>query len=143
MTMKNEAGLTLVEILAALVILGIIFVSFMTIFPKMNHFNERTESKLVTMNLAKQELAELKESPSLLTSERKLKNSTTAEPYETYDFSQADYIVEVDCYDTQPGSKPNYTCSDPAKEPRLHRMHIRVKENGKVTSESFGYLEIR
>ena len=52
----NEKGMTLVEILAALVILGIVFVGFMTIFPQMTNFNEKTESKLETMNLAQNEV---------------------------------------------------------------------------------------
>ena len=49
---KGESGLTLVEVLAALVILGIVFIGFMMIFPQMTMFNKRTETKLETMNLA-------------------------------------------------------------------------------------------
>lgn len=55
--MNNEKGLTLVEVLAALVILGIVFVGIMTIFPQMTLFNQKTEAKLDTMNLARQEMA--------------------------------------------------------------------------------------
>ena len=54
---NNEKGLTLVEVLAALVILSILFVGIMTIFPQMTLFNEKTETKLDTMNLARQEMA--------------------------------------------------------------------------------------
>lgn len=54
---KTEKGLTLVEVLAALVILGIVFVGVMTIFPQMTTFNAKTEVKLDTMNLARQEMA--------------------------------------------------------------------------------------
>jgi len=141
--MTNEKGLTLVEVLAALVILGIVFVGFMTIFPQMNLFNQRTETKIVTMNLAKQELADIKESPSRLTSDRRMKNSTPSEPYETYSFQQTDYDVQVDCFDEQASDKSIYACSDTAPFPLLHKIHIRVKENGKLTSESFGYVELR
>lgn len=56
---SNEKGLTLVEVLAALVILGILFVGIMTIFPQMTLFNEKTEAKLDTMNLARQEMAKI------------------------------------------------------------------------------------
>ena len=45
--------MTLVEILAALVILGMVFIGFMTVFPQMTAFNEKTGDKLETMNLAK------------------------------------------------------------------------------------------
>lgn len=53
MRAKDEKGMTLVEVLAALVILGIVFVGFMTIFPQMSNFNSKTEAKLETMNLVK------------------------------------------------------------------------------------------
>ncbi|WP_275669722.1 type IV pilus modification PilV family protein [Planococcus salinus] len=56
---KNEQGLTLVEVLAALVVLGILFVGIMTIFPQMTVFNAKTETKLDTMNLARQEVAKI------------------------------------------------------------------------------------
>lgn len=55
----NDKGLTLVEVLAAVVILGILFVGIMSIFPQMTLFNAKTETKLDTMNLARQEMAEL------------------------------------------------------------------------------------
>ena len=55
----DETGLTLIEILAALVILGIVFIGFMLIFPQMTIFNEKTETKLKTMNIAKQEMADI------------------------------------------------------------------------------------
>ena len=54
---QSESGMTLVEILAALVILGIVFIGFMTVFPQMTAFNQKTDDKLETMNLAKKELA--------------------------------------------------------------------------------------
>lgn len=56
---KNEKGLSLVEVLAAIAILGIAFVGIMTIFPQMTAFNAKTEIKLDTMNLARQEMASL------------------------------------------------------------------------------------
>ena len=56
---KNEKGLSLVEVLAAIAILGIAFVGIMTIFPQMTIFNAKTETKLDTMNLARQEMANI------------------------------------------------------------------------------------
>jgi prepilin-type N-terminal cleavage/methylation domain-containing protein len=60
---RDEKGLTLVEILATLVILGIVFIGIMTLFPQMTLFNERTEVKLDTMNVARQETSVLKTIP--------------------------------------------------------------------------------
>ncbi|EMF45289.1 hypothetical protein B481_3139 [Planococcus halocryophilus Or1] len=55
----NNKGLSLVEVLAAVVILGILFVGIMSIFPQMTLFNAKTETKLDTMNLARQEMAKI------------------------------------------------------------------------------------
>lgn len=55
----NDRGLTLVEVLAAVVILGILFVGIMSIFPQMTLFNAKTATKLDTMNLARQEMVEI------------------------------------------------------------------------------------
>lgn len=57
--LENEKGLTLVEVLAALAIIGIVFVGIMTIFPQMTLFNAKTETKLDTMNLAREEMANI------------------------------------------------------------------------------------
>ncbi|MFC7364702.1 MULTISPECIES: type IV pilus modification PilV family protein [Bhargavaea] len=63
MQFRDEKGLTLVEILATLVILGIVFIGIMTLFPQMTLFNERTEVKLDTMNVARQETSFIKSIP--------------------------------------------------------------------------------
>lgn len=56
---SNAKGLTLVEVLAALVILGILFTGIMTVFPQMTIFNSKTEAKLDTMNIAREEMAKI------------------------------------------------------------------------------------
>lgn len=140
MRVNNEKGITLVEILAALVILGIVFISFMTIFPQMNNINNRTETKLVTMNIAKQELAKLKGPPSRLDPNKKIKNSMSPDLFETYDLSEGNYNILVDCYDTQ-----SQTCSgtgETSRKPKLYKIHIKVEKDGKLNSETFGYLEL-
>ncbi|HLG27078.1 MAG TPA: type II secretion system protein [Paenisporosarcina sp.] len=65
----RQNGLSLVEVLAALVLLGIVFVGIMTIFPQMTLFNERTDAKLDTMNLARLEMQHLQEASVELTDE--------------------------------------------------------------------------
>jgi len=141
--LKNDRGMTLVEVLAALAILGIVFVGFMTIFPQMNNVNNRTETKLVTMNIAKQELAKLKGSPSPLGPDEKIKNSMSPNLFETYDLSRDNYNILVDCYDT--GSQ---TCSgegetEANRKSELYKIHIKIKKNGKLISETFGYIELK
>ena len=137
---KEETGLTLVEVLAALVLLSIVFIGFMTIFPQMNNVNNRTEAKLVTMNIAKQELAMLKDSPSRLDPDKKIKNSMSPDLFETYDLSVDDYNILVDCYDTE-----SQTCSavgETSRKPKLYKIHLKIEKDGKLNSETFGYLEL-
>ena len=136
----NESGLTLVEILASLVILGIVFVSFMTIFPQMTLFNERTETKLETMNEARIVLEEYRN-----------------EKWKTKNLSAPRFNAQNGWWiDTQP-PKPNITVKikqDPDEGPdlttelkpgvvRLHRLQVQIKKNDEVISESFGYVQVR
>ncbi|AXH99323.1 prepilin-type N-terminal cleavage/methylation domain-containing protein [Sporosarcina sp. PTS2304] len=142
---RSEEGMSLVEVLAALFILGIVFISFMTIFPQMISVNERTETKLQTMNIAKTELVELKDDTSdNLKAENKSKSSTGPGDFETYTYSKpSGVIVEIDCYNVG-----NETCSgvgsDPAvRQEELYKIHIKIKKNENIISETFGYLELK
>ncbi|MBO0587108.1 prepilin-type N-terminal cleavage/methylation domain-containing protein [Sporosarcina sp. E16_8] len=136
----GEGGLTLVEVLAALVIIGIVFIGFMSIFPQMNNINNRTETKLVTMNIAKQELTKLKGAPTRLNPDKRIMNSKSPYFFETYDLSEGNYDILVDCYDTQ-----FQTCSgagETSRIPKLYKIHIKVEKDGKLNSETFGYLKL-
>ncbi|MBD7983020.1 type II secretion system protein [Sporosarcina sp. Sa2YVA2] len=133
--LSNERGLMLVEILAALVILGIVFVGFMTIFPQMTKFNEKTYSKLETMNLARKELDSAKENglPSICSKE-KSDICTIIKP------NVEGYIVEID-YIMNPDLKPDNTS---AGQITLFQIHIKIKNPNKekiIISETFGYVE--
>ncbi|NYF25032.1 prepilin-type N-terminal cleavage/methylation domain-containing protein [Sporosarcina sp. JAI121] len=135
----NEKGLTLVEILAALVILGIVFIGFMNVFPQMTLFNAKTQDKLVTMNLAKQELVELQMTTNKLLN---ISPSPQKGPFKRYIYSQDGYQFEVDYFDTPDLLKdPNATDSK-----ALYKIHIKVKakdaiKDGPVISEIYGYLK--
>lgn len=58
---SKESGMTLIEVLAAMVILGILFSGLVSVFPQMTLFNKVTETKLDTMNIARQEIASVTE----------------------------------------------------------------------------------
>lgn len=136
----KEKGFTLVEVLAALTILGIVFISYMTIFPQMVNMNERTETKLETMNVAKKELAKVKSRDYELNGENKIKDSDNKLKYETYKLSEDYYNVVLDCYDFK-----DHTCSNKKnikRTPELYKIHIKVYKDTKLVSESFGYLNI-
>lgn len=135
--MKNDKGFTLVEILASLTILGIVFIGFMTVFPQMTKFNEKTEDKLISMNLAKKELAEWQ-----------------LRTYSWNEFEQySEEKIDGETVKRIPGFEDNaeiilYKKEDLEKNQHeesvsLHKVHINLKENGKIISETFGYIKVR
>ncbi|GKW46804.1 prepilin-type N-terminal cleavage/methylation domain-containing protein [Planococcus sp. NCCP-2050] len=62
--MKNEKGFTLVEVLASLVIISIVLVSFMVIFGNTNRLAVTNSEKLVVINLADAYLERVKVNPN-------------------------------------------------------------------------------
>ncbi|WP_394119702.1 prepilin-type N-terminal cleavage/methylation domain-containing protein [Planococcus donghaensis] len=58
--MQNEKGLTLVEILAALVILGIVLVSVMSFFTQSAKFTAHNNEKLTNIQVAEEVIAEIR-----------------------------------------------------------------------------------
>lgn len=52
--MKNEQGLSLVEVIASILILSIVIIAFVTIFPQMKSSNENTANNLNAANIAKE-----------------------------------------------------------------------------------------
>lgn len=147
--MKNNRGMSLVEVLAALVILGIVFVGFMTIFPQMTLFNEKTESKLMTMNLAKTELASIQSSPSSLLN--RTPELSINKDYNVYIYKK---IVEGSIEEPKYEFEVKYTIepelkwigpvdTKPAGHEELNRIEIKVSKvsSDRVISETFGYLK--
>lgn len=62
--MKNERGFTLVEVLAALVILSIVLMSFTAVFANTNKIAINNSEKLVVINLADAYLERIKINPT-------------------------------------------------------------------------------
>ncbi|PUB12315.1 LysM peptidoglycan-binding domain-containing protein [Paenisporosarcina sp. OV554] len=91
--LSRQNGLSLVEVLAALVLLGIVFVGIMTVFPQMTLFNERTDAKLDTMNLARLEMQHLQGLPIKLND-----NSTISTIYSASNYKN----VLIDAFPVAP-----------------------------------------
>lgn len=136
----DESGLTLVEILASLVILGIVFVAFMTIFPQMTLFNNRTEAKLETMNEARIILENYKGS--------KWKEADLSEPrfhgdgdwwVETMD-TKSNTIIRIKKI---PDEGPPLNTELKPGMVRLHKVHVKIMKEDGILSESFGYIQVK
>ncbi|WP_017381163.1 type IV pilus modification PilV family protein [Paenisporosarcina sp. TG-14] len=169
---RNQSGLTLVEVLAALVILGIVFISIMAVFPQMSLVNEKTEAKLDTMNLAREEISEI-------TNISGWTIDKLADSNEVIELLDVNYdLIAVDAPLTNPETglevKPNpdpnpeipsktfkiyklkkdqhgeytfdliiYDKEDLAGTVTLYKIVLRVIKDGKTSSETYGYIEAR
>lgn len=73
--MKNEEGFTLVEVLASLVIISIVLMSFMALFGNTNRLAVTNSEKLVVINLADAYLERVKVTPNKFITFEDLKNN--------------------------------------------------------------------
>ncbi|GKV68797.1 hypothetical protein NCCP2716_12950 [Sporosarcina sp. NCCP-2716] len=139
---NREAGLTLVEILVSLVILGIVFVAFMTIFPQMTLFNSRTETKLETMNEARIVLEEYRNKTiqkTVLRTAACPNNSWTQVAYtgkHPFESNHTPIIKVKNCPDVKPAD------TQVKGVVQLHQILIEIQKNNRLISESFGYVAV-
>lgn len=164
--LKSQQGLTLVEVLAALVILGIVFVGIMTVFPQMTLFNNKTEAKLDTMNLARQEMANISnadwlgdrseidpviyekfidkyEDTMTSLSYTKVSEQNGYAQFEKQDGYKYEVELAIDCTPFLTETETSLLkCDDPTLA-QLHKMHLKIYKDGQVSSETYGYLQYR
>lgn len=165
---NTQKGLTLVEVLAALVILGIVFVGFMTVFPQMTLFNAKTETKLDTMNLAREEMNKIvnidewNEVNIINNSESKVILNPfystlvdTSDPNTWFEEQQNDdgsitvkeynrYLLKNNLYNDYTFELLIYIEPDLEGTISLHKTILRVRtSNEKVSSETYGYIEVK
>ncbi|MBD8068857.1 prepilin-type N-terminal cleavage/methylation domain-containing protein [Bacillus sp. PS06] len=57
----NQKGLTLIELLASIVIISIIIISFLSVFSQFFIFSNKQEDKLTVINLAEKVLSDVKD----------------------------------------------------------------------------------
>ena len=146
---RNEKALTLVEILATLALLSIVFVGIMSVFSQMTLFNDKTYEKLDTMNLARQEMSALKslelvnmspESRPQLLNQGYFRDSAFTEKDENngaiqlYKKTADGYAYHLYLYEV-PALKGDAYIND------LHQIHLQVMEDDLVKSESYGWME--
>ncbi|WP_224075814.1 type II secretion system protein [Planococcus chinensis] len=124
----NEKGLTLIEVLASLVIFGILFTSIITIFPQMTLFNNKTEAKLDTMNLVKQEMAKI-------VSEEKWKGKRDASDASVYETFLMKLPIEMTNIPAQDG-----TYSYIEDTANSNTAFVRFKKGGEYQYEADVYL---
>lgn len=63
---QNDKGISLIEILVSIVLLSILITSFLTFFPQVSSFNQKTDERLTSVTLAKSWLVQAQNSESTL-----------------------------------------------------------------------------
>jgi prepilin-type N-terminal cleavage/methylation domain-containing protein len=152
---NNEKGVTLIELLASIVILSIILLSFMTFFTNSFQYNAISSDKMKATNIAREVQEDFKVNPEKnkalkdLITDSRISTGTTiplSTRYEKLNLSQdiqknsgilklsltkQNFIVEVNV-DTN---------SDPNVDVSLSKIHVQVKKGTKVVSETFTYFK--
>jgi len=115
---KNQHGLTLLEVLLSITLLFIVIISFFAFFTQSFKYTQHNEEKLTASQIAEEVVAELREGT------RPAEDATDTDAY-------SDVTVEIDI-DPEPGTP-------------LQVAHIIIKSHGssgiKETFETYTYIE--
>lgn len=147
---SQQSGLSLVEVLAALVLLGIVMVGIMTVFPQMTLFNDRTDAKLDTMNLARMEMQHLQSTPFELAENTTLQNIYSDSIYQNVSISETatnkiitfssngyDFTISINL--TRENVSTNEIDAN-LDSISLHLVTMSIEKNGQKRSETYGYI---
>ncbi|WP_100371704.1 type IV pilus modification PilV family protein [Bacillus sp. FJAT-45037] len=88
---KKEHGLTLVEILVSIVIMGILIISFLNLFSQSILSSSKVEDRLTAVNIAEKVLTEVKESHSV-----NLDHYNQTEGIHFFDINNKRYYIRAD-----------------------------------------------
>ncbi|WP_404329434.1 prepilin-type N-terminal cleavage/methylation domain-containing protein [Mesobacillus maritimus] len=147
-TIRNERGITLIEVLAAMAILSIILISIMNFFPQMGMINNHNKEKAQAINTAKLLLNEWKLDSNLIAALKKEEPQPADWPGtiptedidgdgdEFYLFTTENPRAEIKIWKEPPN---NAVVEVPA-----HEIQIRIlNDTGKPISETYGYIVVK
>lgn len=138
---KNEQGLTLIEVLASIVLLSIVIVSFLSLFPQITNFNKSTEENLQAAAtakevrvLVKEEIESMDSFPSKLsfTNER-----TYSDEVYSYRGKYNDFEVVIELQD-QP-----FVGDEPLKNEirKLYKFKVSIgNTDTRILSKTYGFI---
>jgi prepilin-type N-terminal cleavage/methylation domain-containing protein len=136
--LKQENGVTLLEVLLAMAILSIVLISFMSMFPQMGMMNKHNEDKTQAINTAKDILFEWQNSEVV----ENFLTTPTSTPPPGYDRKDLDWYY----FKTVKG---NFDIeikirikTDLVSLPRkTHQVHIQLfKDSHQLVTETYGYI---
>lgn len=145
--LKNERGLTLVEVLASIVILMIILVAFFSFFGQALLFSDKNEDKLVAYNLARKTLNVVSENYKPTTDQ-----TISCSTYDINYHPQLKAALEPSACYYEVNSKQYYPEISMTRQnfhsfttPVLYTVHVKIYSSDNPTdrqllSETFGYV---
>lgn len=149
MNIKGEKGFTLVEVVASIVIITIVLLSFAQIFVQTNRTANLNNEKLVTINLADAALAKLKSQPikKQTTSDLNTYFKDTVEPDNTKKNPPTEIVLNGKSYTVtyKPSQKDVAFTNASNSEVSLNLIKVIVtvtSPNGKTKGSSEGYVYI-
>lgn len=140
-SIKNQQGLTLIEVLASIVLLSIVIVSFLSLFPQITNFNKSTEENLQAAATAKEvrvlvkkEITSMNPIPNKLsfTNERTLYDDAYS-----YNGKYNDFEVVIELQ-TQPfvGNEDR-----PNEVRKIYKYKVSIKNNeNQLLSKTYGFI---
>ncbi len=146
---RNEKGVTLIEVLASIVLLSIILLSVIRFFPQMGLINNLNEDKSKAINLAKEVLINWQESSDVkwfLVKSDRVAGFTSTDPkvaYNKFSFDGYYYYFEAtkDIYNVKIKIKRLPDTSSRLSSVNSIVVQLLNKKNGNVVSETFGYVK--
>ncbi|MEM5016514.1 prepilin-type N-terminal cleavage/methylation domain-containing protein [Metabacillus indicus] len=152
---KSEKGVTLIELISSIAILSIILVSFMSFFINSAQYNGVSADKMNAANIAREVQKDFKEDPDKnLALKNLIAYSRTSAATTISKTSYPDLHLTEDIRRNSNGilklTTTNQTftvvvtvdtTSDPNVDLSLSELHVQVKKDEKVISETYTYFE--
>lgn len=135
---RNEKGVTLIEVLISIVLLSIIFLSFMRFFPQMGFMNNENIDKTQAINTAKEILIEWQNSPNVTDNLKKGTVSVIPGYYKT-DSTFYYFKTVKGNYDVNIKIKINSDLVSTPIKTRLIQIELLNKRKN-IISETNGYI---
>ncbi|KGR79649.1 prepilin-type N-terminal cleavage/methylation domain-containing protein [Ureibacillus manganicus] len=128
--MHNEKGLTLVEVIAAIILLSIILISIFSFLLNSTRLNNMNDESIQAMNIARSTSVEVRESSCKVV---KANTSLNGEYY-TKEFlsGNSEYTIKLSL---------NKNPESGNLQPELHLVHIQVMKEGAEVSDTYTYCK--
>ncbi|TFB13899.1 type II secretion system protein [Filobacillus milosensis] len=130
---KHEKGMTLIEILGALVILSIVLIGFFSVFTQSASMQNVNEEEMLTTNLIRSALEDVRELDS---------SSVSPGTYTNFDLLDIASVNNQGQFYSQPSYYLKLIITDESDTNLLKAKLQVIDQNGKVYTDTYDYIEV-